>query len=127
MHIDRKVRPSDEKCWEVAESEVERDLDIWVSNDLKWETQCKKATAQIMSVLGMIRRIFPVVAVDVFKLLYSVLVFILGLHLEFCIQVWSWYFKKDIDCIEKVQRKATQMDYGFWNLKYEERLNLFLL
>ena len=51
MHIDRKSKAKyylgkDNKCWEVAESEVERDLGIWVSNDLKWETQCKKATAQ---------------------------------------------------------------------------------
>ena len=34
----------------------------------------------------------------------------------------SQYFKKDIDCMKKVQRRATQMIYGFGNLKYEERL-----
>ena len=56
MYIDRKSKvkyylEKDNKCWEVAESEVERDLGIWVSNDLKWETQCKKAVAQAMSVL----------------------------------------------------------------------------
>jgi len=37
---------------------VERDLDIWVSNDLKWEIKCKKAAAQAVSVLGMIIGIF---------------------------------------------------------------------
>ena len=50
---------------EVAESEVERNLGIWVSNDLKWETQCKKGTAQAIFILGMIRRTFPIVDVDV--------------------------------------------------------------
>ena len=60
MHIDRKSKAKyylekDNKCWEVTESEVERDLGIWVSNDLKLETHCKKAAAQDMSVLGMIR------------------------------------------------------------------------
>ena len=29
--------------------------------------------------------------------------------------------------MEKVQRRATQMVYVFGNLKYKERLNLFLL
>ena len=61
MHIDRKSKAKyylekDNKYWEVTESEVERDLGILISNDLKWETHCKKATALAMSVLGMIRR-----------------------------------------------------------------------
>ena len=59
---------------------MERDLGIWVSNDLKWEIQCKKASTQVMSVLGMIRRTFPFVDVDGFKLLYNVYT---RLHLEF--------------------------------------------
>ena len=51
MHIERKSMTKfylkkDNKLWEVAESEVERDLGILVSNDLKWEPQCKKAAAQ---------------------------------------------------------------------------------
>ena len=77
-----------------------------VSNDLKWETQCKKATAQAISVLGMIRRTFSCVDVDGFKLLCNVYI---RLHLEFCVQAWSLYFKKDIDCMEKAQHRATQM------------------
>ena len=48
MHIDRKSKTTyylekDNKRWEVAESEVQRDLSIWVSNDLKWKTQYFKA------------------------------------------------------------------------------------
>ena len=77
MRIDRKSKTTyylekDNKRWEVAESEVEWDLGIWVSNDLKWETQCKKAAAQVISIMGMIRRTFTFVDVDGFKLLYNV-------------------------------------------------------
>ena len=94
MHIDRKSKANyylenDKKRCEVAESEVERDLGTWVSIDLKWQTHCKKA-AQTMSVLGMIRRTFPFVDVDGFKLLYNVYI---RPHLEFCVQAWSPYFK----------------------------------
>ena len=125
--IEKYYLEKDNKRWVVAKSELERDLGIWVSNDLKWETQCKKAAAQAMSALGTIRRTFPIVDVDVFKLLYNVYV---RPHLKFCVQVRLPYLKKDIDCMEKVQRRATKMVYGFGNLKYEEtleRLNLFSL
>ena len=62
-HIDRKriakyYLEKDNKRWEIAESEEERDLGVWVWNDLKWETQCKKAAAQAMSVLDMIKEPF---------------------------------------------------------------------
>ena len=127
MHIDRKVKAKyylkkDNKRWEIAESEVGRDMGIWVSNDINWKTQDKKAAAQAMSVLGMIRRTFPSVDVDGFKLLYNVYI---RPHLEFCVQAWSPYFKKNIDCMENVQHGTTKVVYGVWNLKYEERLNLF--
>ena len=78
-------------------------MGIWVSNDLIWETQRKKAAAQAMSVLGMIRRTFLFGDVDGFKLLYNVYI---RPHLEICVQAWSPHFKKDIDCVEKVQRRA---------------------
>ena len=50
--------------------------------------------------------------------------------MEFCVQAWSPYLKKVIDCMEKVQHRATKWVYGLGNLKYEERLerlNLFSL
>ena len=42
--------------------------------------------------------------------------------MEYCIQAWSPYLKKDIECLKKVQRRATKMIYGFSKLTYEERL-----
>ena len=38
-------------------------------------------------------------------------------HLEYCIQAWRPYRKKDIDTLERIQRRATLRD-----LSYEERL-----
>ena len=83
----------DSKRWEVSESEVKSDLDILVSNDLKWETQFKKAAAWAIPVLGMIRSTFPFVDIDGFKLLYNVYI---RPHVELCVQAWLPYFKKDI-------------------------------
>ena len=45
-------------------------------------------------------------------------------HLEYCIQAWKPYHKKDIDTLEGKQRRATKMKMipELRNLSYEERL-----
>ena len=42
--------------------------------------------------------------------------------MKYCVQVQSPYLKKDIECLEKVQRSATKMVHGLRNLSYEQRL-----
>ena len=42
--------------------------------------------------------------------------------LEYCVQAWCSYLKKDIDKLEKVQARATRLISGCRNLSYENRL-----
>ena len=42
--------------------------------------------------------------------------------MEYCVQVWSPYLKKDIECLERVQMSATKMVNGLRKMEYEERL-----
>jgi len=42
--------------------------------------------------------------------------------LEYCIQAWRPYLKKDIDLLEKVQKRATRMMITEKGLTYEKRL-----
>ena len=43
-------------------------------------------------------------------------------HLEYCIQAWRPYRKKDIDTLERIQRRAAKMIPELRDLSYEERL-----
>ena len=43
-------------------------------------------------------------------------------HLEYCIQMRSPQYRRDMDLLERVQRRATKMIHGMEYLSYEDRL-----
>ena len=56
--------------------------------------------------LGLIRRIITYKEKQLIVPLYKAIV---RPHLEHCIQAWRPYRKKDIDKLERIQRRATKM------------------
>jgi len=46
-------------------------------------------------------------------------------HLESCIQLWSHQHKKDMELLERVQRRGTKTISGMEHLSCVERLRVF--
>ena len=100
-------------------TDSERDLGIQVSANLKFNAQVSKSACKANSMLGMLKRTFVTRNKDIWKKLYTTYV---RPHLEFAVSAWNPYLKKDIDTLEKVQRRATKLSPAIKNLTYEERL-----
>ena len=43
--------------------------------------------------------------------------------MEYCIQAWGSQYRKDVELLERVQRRAAKMIRGLEQLSYEERLS----
>jgi len=87
----------------------EKDLEIYVTNNTKAAIQCKAAAPKAMNVLRSIKRHFFRTDEPTFLILYQPHV---RPHLDYIIQAWSLYFRKDIDCLEKVQNVLQSWPVG---------------
>ena len=67
----------------------------------------------------MIKRTFTYKSEEIILQLYKSLV---RPRLEYCIQAWCLHLRKDIDLLEKVQRRATWLIYSLHDLPYYNRL-----
>ena len=97
----------------------EKDLGIYIDHTLKSSRQCSAAAAKANRTLGIIRRTFQSRTKSIILKLYTSLV---RPHLEYAVQAWSPHLQKDIDILEKVQRRATKLVEGMQNLEYCDRL-----
>ncbi|KFQ75970.1 hypothetical protein N335_13986, partial [Phaethon lepturus] len=100
-------------------SPAKKDLGILAGEKLDMSRQCALAAQKANRVLGCIRRSVASRLREGILPLYSALV---RPHLAYCVQLWSPQHSKDMDLLERAQRRATKMIRGMEHLSYEERL-----
>ena len=98
---------------------MEKDLGVLVDKSLKFSEQCNSVAKSANSILGMIKRNITCKNKYIITKLYKSLV---RPKLEYCVQVWNPFLKKDIDKLEKVQKRATRMIEECKGMNYEQRL-----
>ena len=91
----------------------EKDLGVSMNANMKVSEQCRIAASKGNQIIGMIRRNITYKENSLIVPLYKAIV---RPHLEYCIQAWSPYPRKDIDMLDKIQRRATKLISGLRDL-----------
>ena len=103
----------------LASVNCEKDLGVWITDDLKPVYHITEACKKANRMLGLLKRTIvhkdPYILVTLYKSLVRP-------HLEYCCSAWSPYYLKDKECLERVQHRFTRLFKEFKDLDYYARL-----
>ena len=97
------------------------DLGHIFTKDLKPSEHCFKIAAKAQKMISIIKLAFKFLGIHTLSTLYNKA--LVRPILEYCSVVWCPYYVRDIEVLEKVQRRFTRLLPNLRDLPYEERLS----
>ena len=122
VYFRKSIRPFKKHrsfVWIYSQLQIHTMLYVVITSDYKQSTQCSKAAAKGMNSLRVIRRTFKYIDAESFLILRKAYI---RPPLEYSVQSWNPALQKDINALEKVQRRATKLVPQLKNQTYEEGL-----
>ena len=122
MHIGHNIMKSNYNMsnQQLPTTDQQRDLGIIITEDLKWQKQTEKSCKTASRELGFISRNFRYKNKELILPLHKSLV---HPHLEHAVQFRSPHLRRDIDKMEKIQRRATKMIPEIRSHSYHQRIH----
>ena len=103
----------------LSQSTCEKDIGVHIDNNLKFDVHINNIVNKANRILAITRKTFECTDDEIFCFIFKGLV---RPHLEYAAPVWSPHLNKHKELIENVQRRATKLVPGLYDLPYEERL-----
>jgi ribonuclease P/MRP protein subunit RPP40 len=103
----------------IANTNKVTDLGVVFTADLKPSSHCQRIVAKAHRIISTIKLAFKFLDPATLSILYKAFVRPI---LEYCSVAWCPYFVKDIESLEKVQRRMSRMLPCLRQLTYEQRL-----
>ena len=110
------------RCTSIPSERSTVDLGVDITDYLKFSSHCRIVAARSQRMLSTFRLAFKSLNLRAWCTLYKAFVRSI---LEYCSVVWSPQYVKDIEILEKVQRRFTRILPDFRHLPYEDRLRLY--
>ena len=99
--------------------EEEKDLGVWTQSNLKPSLQCAKAAQAANVALGLLLRSFHYRSKNTLIPLYKTFV---RSKMEHAVAAWSPWLERDVEILERVQKRLIRALSDVWGQTYEEKL-----
>lgn len=104
---------------QLAWTNEEKDLGVWISSSLKTSIQCNAVYKKTSQVLALLKRTFGRFTRETFPIIINTYI---RPNMEYAVQAWSPWLQKDVTLLQRIYHRATKLVIGFQNMTYDERI-----